>query len=218
MAIAYVGRVGSGSGASGNATITVGAGGVAAGHSIIVTVGLGGASSTAPTIADTQGNTYALDVGPTTDGAGNDWMTVRSAHNITALVSGNTIVVTNPTNTEWFVTVEEISGLTGVKDGTNSAWAATGTAAASGAITTTNAVDLAFGACYDLGLNGSVSWSAPWTDITPHLVTGQDGMANAYQILSATGSPNAQATISSGSWVAAIVAYKGSGGAAAPFG
>src|SRR5207302_9984225 len=97
-AIALVRNVGStGSGATGTTiAVTVPAGSVAAGHTLIVTVALDPAAA-AVSCSDSKGNTYTKDVDLTL-GSGTDGVrtVVCSAAVRTPLAAGNTIVVTHP--------------------------------------------------------------------------------------------------------------------------
>ena len=94
-AISFVQSLGTQSVASAGTTtpVTVPAGGVAAGNSVVLTLAMGDASG-AVTATDTAGNVYAVDADVT------NALSVRTvvlpAHNVNALTAGNTITVTHP--------------------------------------------------------------------------------------------------------------------------
>ena len=94
--VVFVGNVGTATKAtSGNSSVavTVGASGVIGGHSIIVAFG----SSTfagAVGCSDTKGNSYNVDADKINGATGR--VTICSAHNVTALASGDKITVTYP--------------------------------------------------------------------------------------------------------------------------
>lgn len=91
--------------------VTVPATGVAAGASIIVTVGLpSNAVTGAVSASDTAGNTYAIDADVTNASAG-PRIVVLSAHKVNPLVSGNTITVTHPSTNRRNVVAAEFAGL-----------------------------------------------------------------------------------------------------------
>src|SRR2546428_12637533 len=110
--IGLVRNVGStGSGATGTTlAVTVPSGGVAAGHTLIVTVALDPAAG-AVSCSDSKGNTYTKDI-DLTRGSGTDGVrtVVCSAAIRTALAAGNTIVVTHPSAMARAMNVAEFSG------------------------------------------------------------------------------------------------------------
>src|SRR5437762_8021814 len=120
--IAFVKNLGTQTGTSNNATtlqISVPAGGVAAGNSIILTfvsADLTGAFSA----TDSVSNTYSVDIQGANTGKART--VILSAHNVKALVSGNTITVTYPlTSAKRVLSANEFSGLakTGTLDQTS---------------------------------------------------------------------------------------------------
>jgi RHS repeat-associated protein len=208
--VAYVGRIASATGPSGGttATLAVGSGGVKAGDAVILVVHTSNATGT-PSASDSAGNTYRVDQGPILDGGG-DATTILSAQNAKALSSGQHITVTMPSNSEYFVAAEEFSGLSGATDGSSSAGATNNTAVSSGAINTTTAGDLLFGAIgWESGSTPSAVNGASWTANTA-LSNSTDGLQDYYGTASATGSYKLAANESGNfpTWMAGIVAYK----------
>ncbi len=213
---AYVGKIASATAPSGGttATLTVGAGGVKAGDAVILAVHTSNAT-TAPSATDSAGNTYHVDKGPIPD-TGGDATTILSAQNVKALSSGQQITVTMPSNSEYFVDAQEFSGLTGTTDGSSSAGAKNNTAVNSGAMSTTTAGDLLFGAIgWESGSVPSALGGASWTANTP-LSSGGDGLQDYYATAASAGSYSLTATDTGSypTWMAGLVAYttNGSGG------
>ena len=137
MAIAFVKNVGTGTGSnSTTATITVPASGCAAGNTIVLRITTD-ADRTISSIVDSGGNTYTQWVSEVFN-ADDQWL-YRSKLT-TALVSGNTIVVTLTAKDTWRAIAEEFSGLDATENAENTA---TGTSATpSVSATPTNANNL----------------------------------------------------------------------------
>lgn len=142
MAISFVKNVG-GNTASNSKTVavTVPAAGVALGDLLVVRAGQDSndASQSLTSIADTKLNTYAELVAPVTFGS-NRWAYIWYASVGTALVSGNTITVTFLNKGNIHCVIDQFSGLTTTKDGTNSASGSSTTPSTN--ITPTQAADL----------------------------------------------------------------------------
>lgn len=134
-------------------SVTVPAAGVKAGNSIIVTFAMDSTSGSV-SVSDTAGNTYNLDAD-----TGVYVTYVRtlifSAHNVTALVSGNTITVTHPSVNAKAVSANEFSGLAKTSalalDKTSTATGDSTTPSSGSTATTTQADELLIGA---IGVEG----------------------------------------------------------------
>jgi len=194
-------------------SVTVPAGGVAAGNTIIVSFAMDPNAGTV-SVADTKSNSYSKDV-DILNSKGVRTL-VFSAPVTTALVAGNTITVTYPATVSKAVSIYSVSGLvsasrvdqTQTRPGTAIAVSSGNTAA------TAQASELLIGAI------GSESYDTTFTVGTGYTVMNSaianDGNnTNAsisifpeYRIVSATGVYDANGTLSvSRDWAAAIVTY-----------
>src|SRR5437660_4278851 len=108
--IGFVKNIGTNSSATTGTTIavTVPAAGVATGDSVILTLAMADASG-GVTATDSKGNTYSLAADITN--ASNVRTVILAAHNVTALVCGDTITVTHPSASLRGLTSNELSGL-----------------------------------------------------------------------------------------------------------
>jgi len=108
--IAFVKNIGTNASATTGTTIavTVPAGGVATGDSIMLTLAMSDASG-GVSATDTKGNTYSVAADVTN--ASNVRTVILAAHNVTALASGNTITVTHPSVSVRALSANEFSGL-----------------------------------------------------------------------------------------------------------
>src|SRR5438876_5027592 len=154
--IAFVKNIGTSSSATTDTTIavTVPAAGVATGDSVILTLAMADASG-GVTATDSKGNTYSLAADITN--ALNVRTVILAAHNVTALVSGDTITVTHPSASVRALSANEFSGLspTSALDQTQTATGSS-TAPSSGATAaaTSEAAELLLGA---MGVAGPIS-------------------------------------------------------------
>src|SRR5437016_7373034 len=153
--IAFVKNIGTNASATTDTTIavTVPAAGVATGHSVILTLAMADASG-GVTAIDSKGNTYSLAADITN--ASNVRTVILAAHNVTALVSLDTITVTHPSASVRALSANEFSGLspTSALDQTHTATGSS-TAPSSGATAaTTEAAELLLGA---MGVAGPIS-------------------------------------------------------------
>src|SRR5205809_792276 len=153
--IAFVKNIGTNASATTDTTIavTVPAAGVATGDSVILTLAMADASG-GVTATDSKGNTYSLAADITN--ASNVRTVILAAHNVTALVSGDTITVTHPSASVRALSANEFSGLspTSALDQTHTATGSS-TAPSSGATAaTTEAAELLLGA---MGVAGPIS-------------------------------------------------------------
>jgi hypothetical protein len=171
-----------------------------AGNLNIVAVGWNDTTSTVSSISDSQGNTYTLAIGPTT-GTGLR-QSIYYASNIRG--GSNTVTVTFNQAAIWVdVRVLEYSGLstTSPLDVTAGA-AGTGTSASSGAATTTVANELIFAA----GMT-TATFKSAGTGFVSRIITSPDADIAEDQVVTSTGSYNATAPSTSGSWVMQIATF-----------
>ena len=172
-----------------------------AGNLNVVAVGWNDATSTVSTISDTRGNTYTLAVGPTT-GTGLR-QSIYFAKNIAA--GSNTVTVTfNQAAAFVDVRVQEYSGLDTANPLDVAAGAAgTGTLANSGAVTTTSASELIFGA----GMT-STHFTGAGTGFTTRIITNPDADIAEDQVVSSTGTYSATAPATSSQWVMQVATFR----------
>jgi hypothetical protein len=190
--------------------------GVAGGNSIIISIY---ASSNTVTFAcsDTKFNVYSQNVAA--GGGGVPRSAVVSAHNVTALVSGDTITCTFPnSSTTSGMSVNEFSGLIPAPlDGTASA-SGTNTSPNSGLTPiTTQTNELVFGFVHSISFTPATSGSLPSETYAnppnsdPYHFAGQFGSIwPVYRIVSTTRQYQTNGTGGgSGGWRAMIATYKG---------
>src|SRR5207245_6754787 len=152
--IVFVKNIGTNSSATTDTTITVTvpAAGVATGHSVILTLAMADASG-GVTATDSKGNTYSLaaDITPS-----NVRTVILAAHNVTALVSGDTITVTHPSASLRALSANEFSGVspTSALDQTHTATGSSTTPSSGATAATTEAAELLLGA---MGVAGTTS-------------------------------------------------------------
>ena len=204
---AFVRRVGSVTASSSRTTTTVpvSAPGVAAGHTLVVSLLL---STTKPltgavSATDSAGNSYVV-ARDTNDGSAGDRTTVLVSVGLKALAVGGTITLTYPSSAETHVSVDEFSGITGI----DTSAGATGTTAAfsSGTATvTTQPTDVLVGM---IGIDSgkAPTWAKGWTAL-PVLSISSDYLDTVYQVATAVGSYSATGTVS-GQWMANIITLK----------
>ena len=205
-AAAYVGRVGSATASSSRTTtsVPVGGSGVAAGHTLVVSLLLDSTNSLtgAVTVTDTAGNSYIV-ARDTNDGSAGDRTVLLASIGVKTLAAGGSITLTYPSSAETHVSVDEFSGITGI----DSSAGASGTTVAfsSGTATTTQATDVLVGV---VGVESgkSPTWASGWTRL-PVLSVSSDYLGTAYQIATAAGSYAAVGTTSN-QWMASIVTLK----------
>jgi fibronectin type 3 domain-containing protein len=206
-AAAFVQRVGSVTASASRATTTVpvGAPGVAAGHTLVVSLLLSSTSNRTGAVSatDSAGNSYVV-ARDTNDGSGGDRTLVLVSVGVKALPAGGSITLTYPSSAETHVSVDEFSGITGI----DTSAGATGTTAAfsSGlAPATTRASDVLIGT---IGIESgkAPTWASGWKAL-PALSVSSDYLDTAYQMATATGAYAATGT-TSGQWMASIVTLK----------
>ncbi|MGC1265311.1 MAG: IPT/TIG domain-containing protein [Candidatus Acidiferrum sp.] len=176
-----------------------------AGDLNIVVVGWNDVSHTVSSVTDSAGNKYSVAVPTTQNSAGSLSQTIYYAKNIPAATAGaNTVTVTFSGATAYpDIRILEYSGasLTSPIDVT-----ATGTGnstgSTTGAATTTNANDLLFAA--NMVTTGTGGAGAGFTS---RIITTPDGDIAEDRLVTATGSYDASATLSTtGQWVIQMVA------------
>ena len=225
MAIAFVREIGQAQTKSSGTSvaITVPAAGVAAGCSIVLAIGC---VTTAATVSatDTAGNTYAVDADASNAAAVR--VLILSAHNVNALVSGDTITVSwSVAVTVKSVTAVAYSGLatTSTRDKTSTG-TGTGTAPSSGATATTTAAnELVVGAvAYNGFLSDGLTAGAGFTARTGAGTSTSTAATNRVvfpedTIVAATGAQTADGTIggAGGPWATAVATYKAASGGTA---
>src|SRR5882724_6754065 len=220
--IAFVKNIGTAnSGTATTTSITVPAAGVAAGNSIILTFASADAGTTYSAM-DSAGNMYAVDIQGAK--AGSVRTVILSAHNVQALVSGNTITLSHPSlpgTAKRGLSADEFSGLakTGTFDQSQTG-NSSGTAADSGATATTaQAAELLIGAIGDDGaLNdgftaGDDGQGGTYTVNASSRAgaggTGAFTINPEYEIVAAAKAYRAKGTIgASHNWAANIATYK----------
>ncbi|HEV8722982.1 MAG TPA: malectin domain-containing carbohydrate-binding protein [Candidatus Binatia bacterium] len=197
--------------------LTIPAGGIAAGNSIILSFAMDPATGTV-SCTDTASNSYAND-GDVVNGSGTSGVrtVILSSHNVTALASGNTITCTHPSVAARALGASEFSGLfaSGAKDQATSAVGQSTTPSSGDAGTTTQAIELLIGAIGVEGPSGDTfTPGASYTTIGRGGTTGGNAATNItinpeYRIVTATGAYAATGTLgTSRKWDAGIVTYK----------
>ena len=174
-----------------------------AGNLNVVSVMWGNTTSSVSSVTDSKGNSYALALGPTrVTGLSS---AIYYAKNIAA--GSNTVTVNfSPSAAFPNVNVLEYSGLSTTSPLDVAAGATgSGTTANSGSATTTSASELIFGAG-----NPTSSFTAAGSGFNNRVINSYGGIAED-RIVSSTGSYNATATLSSGTWVMQMVAFRASG-------
>ena len=153
--IAFVKNIGTNSSATAGTTIAVAApaAGVATGDSIILTLAMADASG-GVSATDAKGNTYSVAADVTN--ASNVRTVILAAHNVTALVSGDTITVTHPSASLRALSANEFSGVspTSALDQTHTATGSSTTPSSGATAATTEAAELLLGA---MGVAGTTS-------------------------------------------------------------
>ncbi len=210
--IAFVKNLGTATGSGNNQTIlaiTLQSGvTVAAGDSIILSFVSGDLGTTGFSATDSAGNTYTADIAGRRSGSVGT--VILSAHNVNALVAGNTITVTHPsTSARRVLTADDFSGLakTGTLDKSSTGNGSSTTPDSGFTATTTQAAELLLGA---VGVAGAASdtftasddgHGGTYTALTRVNSGGNVFYVNPeYEIVAATNTYKARATITSQNW------------------
>ena len=182
-----------------------------AGNFNVVIVGWNDASAQVSSLTDSKGNLYHLAVGPTVlTGSAPFSQAVYYAKNISAAIAGaNTVTLSfNSAAVCPDIRILEYSGVDPLNPLDVSA-GATGNSATSnsGAVITTNAMDLLVGA--------NMVWTqttGPGSGFTQRLITNPDGDIAQDRVVTALGSYSASAPLTSaGPWMMHIVAFRAAG-------
>ncbi|MGD0048969.1 MAG: IPT/TIG domain-containing protein [Bryobacteraceae bacterium] len=187
----------------------------AAGDLNVVAAGWNDSKAVVSAVTDSKGNTYVRAVGPTVQ-SGYASQSIYYAKNIVSAAAGtNAVTVTFASAaTSADIRIVEYSGAD-PGNPVDVAVASSGTSAtsSSGAVTTTNATDLLFGANLV-----QTSTTGPCGGFTKRLLTTPDGDIAEDRMLAATGSYSATGPLSpSGPWIMQMVAFRtASGGTALP--
>ncbi|MCV7071961.1 PQQ-dependent sugar dehydrogenase, partial [Mycobacterium rufum] len=176
-----------------------------AGDTNVLAIGWNNATSTITSVTDSAGNAYRL-ASPTARGSGIS-QAIYYASGIKGTAAGtNTVTVVFNTATPYVdIRALEYSGLDPVNpfDRTASA-TGTGTAASSGAVTTTAANELIFAAGMTTG-----AFSGPGTGFSSRIITTPDADIAQDRVVSATGSYGATAALSgSAPWLLQVATFK----------
>ena len=176
----------------------------AAGDTNILAIGWNNATSNITSVTDSMQNTYQLAVA-TARGNGLS-QAIYYAKNIKAAAAGkNAVTVTFNTAAPYIdLRGTEYSGLdpTNPLDAGHSASGRSATAD-SGAVTTTTATELVFGAGMTTG-----AFSAAGTNFTSRIITSPDADIVEDRSVAATGSYNATAPLGSAAWVMQVATFK----------
>jgi hypothetical protein len=197
MAIAFVKDFSDSQDFLSTTTVTVPAGGVAAGNTLIIVYYIPSSTGGVTSVSDTRGNTYTIHG---TESLGSLVAVLISASISTALISGDTITLSNPSGESGLAICSEFSGLASSSiDQYTSGDIAFDTALSCGPTgTTVQADELVFSAFF-AGSN-SVTFT-PGSGFTQTDTGGYPGAPsytylNQYKVVSATGTQTATATAS----------------------
>ncbi|HXP11144.1 MAG TPA: IPT/TIG domain-containing protein, partial [Acidobacteriaceae bacterium] len=164
----------------------------------VVVVGWNDTTSTVQSVKDSAENTYSLAIGPTSGTA------LRQSIYYASKIAGgsNTVTVTfSQAATYPDVRVLEYKGVTTLDVVAGAS--GNSTAANSGAVMTTSANELIFGADTVATTTTKVG-----TGFTSRVITTPDGDIAEDKIVTTAGSNSATATLTSGPWVMQVVAFK----------
>src|ERR1700722_3193408 len=179
-----------------------------AGNLNVVAVRWGDTTSAVSSVTDSKGNIYALAVGPTK--ASGLTSAIYYAKNIAS--GSNTVTVKfNQTASYPNVNVLEYRGLdTANPLDVRAAATGSGTTANSGSATTTSANELIVGAG-----NPTTVFKSPGSGFTSRVINAFGGISED-KIVSSTGNYNATATLTSGTWVMQMAAFRAGSGTSQP--
>jgi chitodextrinase len=171
----------------------------------VVAVGWNDSVATVTSVTDSSGNIYQLAVGPTIVN-GFASQSIYYAKNIVGAAAGANVVTVQFSTAAKYADIRilEYSGadLTAPVD-VVAARNGTGTTSTSGAVTTTNARDLLFGANLV-----ATSTRGPGSGFTARLLTSPDGDIAEDRMVTSTGSYSATAPVNGGKWIMQMVAFR----------
>jgi len=207
--IEFVKHIGAAACGGASTAITVPAGGVAAGNTLLLRVSIHNVSTGTISATDSRSNTYTLDADGVFPTKGR--MAIVSANVGTALQSGDTITVTHPDSKSEAVVIDEFSGIasSGRVDATGTGGDKSTTPSATA--TTTTANTLLLGGVWHRN-NPAFTQATGWSDLTFQGTDPGCEMSRnrgGYRIVSSTGTYSYNPTIGGAEeWAAAVVAYK----------
>jgi hypothetical protein len=178
-----------------------------AGDLNVIVVGWNDSSATVSSVTDASGNSYSLAVGPTVV-SGYLSQSIYYAANIAAAGANSVTVAFSKAAAYPDIRILEYSGAN-TSNPVDVTAAATGSnkTSTSATATTTNATDLIFGANIV-----ETSTTGPGSGFTKRLLTSPDGDIAEDKMVTAAGSYDATATLSSsGAWIMQMVAFRTSG-------
>ena len=217
--ISYVQNVGTNTATASGTTlaVTVPGGGVAKGDFLAVYFAMDGAAGTV-SAADTQGNTYtvAADAIYGSPSTSNVRALILYANVTTALVSGNTITVTHPSVAVRSLSVSELAGVNTLDKTATATGSSTTPSSGNATTVVTNEILLgaigAEGPVADTFTAGAGYTTGPPTRAGTSLGTAASNITidPEYDIVSATGTYAATATITNRDWATALATFYGS--------
>src|SRR5579862_2441638 len=176
----------------------------------IVVVGWNDTTANVSSVVDSSGNTYTLAIGPTTV-SGTLSQSIYYAKGITSAAAGANTVTVTFTQAAIYpdIRILEYAGLS-ASNPVDVTTASTGSnsVSSSGAVNTTNAADLIFGANIVTGLT-----TGPGSGFTNRILTSPDGDIAEDETVATPGSYAATAPLLSGSWIMQMVAFRAASGA-----
>ena len=171
----------------------------------VVAVGWYDTTSQVLSVTDNRGNNYQRVAGPTTQAQAGTQSIYYAPNIVAAPAGGTTVTVTfNAAVNYPDIRIAEYSGIDPLNpvDKTVSG-TGTGTTSNSGSVTTTNPNDLLVGANYV-----TTHSTGPGTSFTQRVITNPDGSILEDRIVTTTGSYNATAPLTDGSWIMQMVAFR----------
>ena len=179
-----------------------------AGDLNIVAIGYDSSSITVKSISDAEGNTYKLAASYSNSSVGISQSIYYASNIAAAAANANTVTVTLSGSAGYpDLRIAEYSGVNTL-DETAGAGATSGTTASSGSVTTTQADELLFGTNYTYG--NTTAAESGWT---ARVLSDGNGDIVEDDIVSATGSYAATATVTSDNWVMQLATFYNSSGA-----
>jgi hypothetical protein len=180
----------------------------------VVAIGWNDSTATVSTVTDTKGNVYTIAVGPTTI-SGVESQSIYYARNIAAAVAGaNTVTVTFSTAAKYpDIRILEYSGADQVNPvDVTAAGSGNSATSSSGVGTTTNPLDLIFGANLVQSLT-----AGPGSGFTSRLLTSPDGDIAEDMMVTSAGNYSTVAPLDTASqWVMQMVAFRTPAGTTTP--
>ena len=181
-----------------------------AGDLNVVVVGWNDSTAQVSSVTDSKGNVYTLAVGPTVQTSLATQAIYYASNIAAAAASGNIVTVTfSPAAAYPDIRIAEYSGIaTTAPVDVVAAAQGSSTSSSSGAVATKNANDLLVGA----NLVQTTTTKAG-SGYTSRVITSPDADILEDEVVTATGSYSGTATLTSGSWIMQMVAFKASGSA-----